>query len=139
MVPRNDDLAFLQMYLYSRHSILVDFWLTDVLCIENIQYILIYSMYFLLYKSDMKSTQRKRLPLHPEQNMNLLFCLLVGLGLVLGNFHPVTQTAKIPKIEGLKRLRRNREGNTWLTNGIHWLIGTYILLNRTRTRTKTRS
>ena len=68
--------------------------------------------------------------------MNLLFCLLVGLGLVSGNFHPLAQTAKIPKTEGLKRLRRNREGNTWLTNGIHWLIGTYLLLKRTRTRTK---
>ena len=65
--------------------------------------------------------------------MNLLFCLLVGLGLASGNIHPVVQTAKIPKIEGLKRLRRNREGNTWLTNGIHWLIGTYIFLERTQT------
>ena len=67
--------------------------------------------------------------------MNLLFCLLVGFELVSGNIHPMTQTAKIPKIEGLKRLRRNREGNTWLTNGIHWLIGTYLVVEQTLTQT----
>ena len=43
-----------------------------------------------------------------------------------GTFHPVAKTAKFPKIEEFKRLRRNRDGNTWLTNGIHWLIGTLI-------------
>ena len=60
--------------------------------------------------------------------MNLLFFVLVGLGLVSGTFHPVAKTAKFPKIEEFKRLRRNRDGNTWLTNGIHWLIGTLISL-----------
>ena len=63
--------------------------------------------------------------------MNLLFFVLVGLGLVSGAFHPVAKslkTAKFPKIEEFKRLRRNRDGNTWLTNGIHWLIGTLISL-----------
>ena len=64
--------------------------------------------------------------------MNLLFFVLVGLGLVSGTFHPVAKTAKIgktsnvPKIEELRRLRRNREGNTWLIDGIHWLIGKFL-------------
>ena len=126
MVPWNDDVAFRQIYLNFRYSILVDFWLTDVLCIENIQYKLIYSMYFLLYKSGMKSTQRKRLPLHPEQKYEFIILSFGRVGTSLGKFPSCYPNRKNSDNWGFKEAK-TKSGREYLANKWYSLAYRYVV------------